>query len=573
MQCKWIVFLLVIASLLSSCNSRTSTIPITASTENPTTAPTPSSSETPIVKPIIPEHRISIRMRANRPEFYDRKTNERFVPIGANFHILELENNAVVDRLFARYDPKLVAHEMDDMKSLGYNIIRTSLDLCQKDCIGKEGGGLRDDYLDNIVDFLRQAKAHGLFVIITSNDLPFRAGYIPPVEATCCSSFDGYINSHYLSSVGVEQWTKYWQDVLQGLIARDAPLDAIMAYQIRGEIFLFPDKPPLSLTSGTVTTANGKTYDMLDPAQKQLMIEEGLNYWADTVTDAIRQLDPTALTVIGLFPPNEPNIWREDLNRYAPTLPVFAHSHVDFLDLHPYPGYVPLDQFMENFKADGFVAKPLVIGEFGGFKFVYDSPQAAAQGLQRWQVDSCQYGIQGWMFWHWTGTDDLEVWTGSDGDGAIRQVLAPRNRPDPCVENKFDFLETNIALNKPVMASLSLDENPPAFAVDGWDSTSWISGADPAQWIELDLEKPSTINKIQLVVSQSPDGETTHQIFVSGEDGQFQLLHEFHDATKDSDTLVYTLPQSISGIRYIKVLTTQSPSWVAWREIEILGSQ
>ncbi len=572
MHCKWIVFLLVIASLLSSCNSQNPITPTSPSTKTSAT-PILSSTETPIAKHIIPEHRISIRMRAHRPEFYDRKTNERFIPIGANFHMLGLENNAIVDRLFARYDPNQVAHEMDDMKSLGYTVIRTSLDLCQQDCIGKEGGGLRDDYLDNVVDFLRQAKAHGLFVIITSNDLPFRAGYIPPVEATCCSTFDGYINSHYLSSVGVEQWKKYWQDVLQALIARQAPLDAIMAYQIRGELFLFPDKPPLSLTSGTVTTANGKTYDMSDPAQKQLMLDEGLNYWADTVTDAIRQLDPTALTVIGLFPPNEPNIWREDLNRYVPTLPVFANSHVDFLDLHPYPGYVPLDQLMENFKAEGFVAKPLVIGEFGGFKFVYDSPQAAAQDLQRWQVDSCQYGIQGWMFWHWTGTDDLEVWTGSDGDGAIRQVLAPHNRPDPCVANTFDFLETNLALNKPVTASRSLNENPPAFAVDGLNSTSWISGDGPSQWIEIDLEKPTTIDEIQLVISQYPDGETTHQIFVSGEDRQFQLLHEFRGATKDSEALVYTLPQSISGIRYIKIITLQSPSWVAWREIEIINSQ
>lgn len=568
MQPRMTLFFLVLALLLSSCNLQTSPIPVLSSTKPVTT-----SAETPAAQYAVPEHRIGVRIQAYGPEFFNRQTYERFIPIGPNFLMLGPEKDYVVDRLFAHYDAAQVGREMDGMKSLGYNVVRIALDICQQDCIGKEGGGLRDDYLDNIADFLRQAKARGLFVIIQSNDLPLKAGYVPRVEATCCSSFDGYINSQYLSLVGVAQWKQYWQDVVRALIAREAPLDAIMAYQIRGELFLFPDQPPLSLTSEIVTTANGKTYDMSDPAQKQQMIDEGLNYWVDTVTDAVRELDPTALTVIGMFPPNEPNVWRKDLNRYVPTLPVFANSKVDFLDLHPYPGYVPIEQMMENFQVEGFTAKPVVIGEFGGFKFAYDSPQEAAQILQQWQVDSCRYGIQGWTFWHWTGTNDHEVWTGSEGNGVIRQVLAPRNRPDPCVPGTFDFFQTNLALNKSITASRSLKENPAAFAVDGSNGTTWISGDGPTQWIEIDLGKSTTITEIRLVIGQSPDGETTHQIFTSGEDRQFQMLHEFQGMTKDAQTLVYTLPQPMNNVRYVKIVTTRSPSWVAWREIEILGSQ
>lgn len=517
------------------------------------------------------EHRIGIRYVGGASEFYDRQTDERFIPRGPNFLLLGLENNYVVDRLFARYDSAKVAREMDEMKSLGYNVIRIALDICRQDCIGKEGGGLRDDYLDNVADFLRQAKNHGLFVIMQANDLPLKGGYVSKVEATCCSTFDGYINSHYLSPVGVEQWKQYWQDVIRALIAREAPLDAIMAYEIRGELFLFPDQPPVSLTNGKVTTANGKTYDMSDPAQKQQMIDEGIRYWADEVSDAVRKLDPTALTVIGLFPPNEPNVWRADLNRYVPTLTLFANSKVDFLALHPYPGYVPLEQMMENFEVESFTAKPVIIGEFGGFKFAYDSPQEAAQILQRWQVESCAYGIQGWMFWHWTGTNDREVWTGSEGDGAIRQVLAPRNRPDPCVPRTFDFFETNLALDKPVTASRSLKENPPALVTDGLNNTFWNAGYGPSQWIEIDLEKPSNITEIRLVISQYPAGETIHQIWGGAGASNLTLLYEFKGFTKDPDMLEFKPSPPLTNIRYIKIVTTRSPSWVAWREIEVIG--
>ncbi len=120
--------------------------------------------------------------------------------------------------------------------------------------------------------------------------------------------FDGNINSQYLSSVDVAPWSQYRQNVITALQARQPVLGIIMAYQIRGDLFLFFDKAPLSLNSGLVTTANGKIYDPADPIRKQAMITEGLAYWAAMVSAAIRDLDPVALTIIGLFPPNGPNI-------------------------------------------------------------------------------------------------------------------------------------------------------------------------------------------------------------------------------------------------------------------------
>ncbi|GBD86065.1 F5/8 type C domain protein [bacterium BMS3Abin02] len=535
-----------------------------------TTQPPPPSTAPPGPAP----HRIGIRGTGATAEFFDRETGAPFIVVGPNFHLLGPEHDYFVDRLFSpdHYDPARVDEELAAMVDLGYTVVRTSLDLCDEDCIGAPGGGLRDPYLDNVADFLRHVRQHGLFVILTSNDLPSKAGYIPRVEATCCDPFDGYLNSHVLSPVGVAEWSRYWSDVLRALIERHAPLEAVLAYELRGELFLSSDQPPLSLTSGVVTTANGAEYDLANPTQRLAMVDDGVRYWVDTVAATIRGLDPTALITVGIFPPNTPNELRPGDDRLVPTVSAFAGSSIDFLDLHAYPGSLPLADLMENFGVNDTTALPRIMAEFGGFTFVFGSPEEAAAGIEEWQVESCRYGLIGWMFWHWTGTADHEVWTGSEGSGVIRTVLAPANRPDPCRFVDFPFFPRDLAHEKPVRASHSLPEGRPGAAVDGWRSTAWQSGDGPPQWIEVDLEQEATIEEILLVPSQFPAGETRHRILVAGPDHAFRSLGEIEGKTADGDELRFRPAEPVSGVRFVRVETRSSPSWVSWREVKVLGT-
>ncbi|MCP4306191.1 MAG: hypothetical protein GY926_12635 [bacterium] len=552
-------------------NTRVTESTVTSSPNTTAASPSTSSAAVPYE---VPEHDIAVRIIDGQGEFYLRDTNERFEPIGPNFHVFRSGPTFVVDQLFAPvfYDSAFIGEQFREMRSLGYNVVRTSLDLCSEDCIGSASGGLRAEWLDNVADFIRLAKDNGLYVILTSNDLPLLAGYVPTVESTCCDPFDGYINSHYLSPVGVEQWSTYWTEVVQALVERETPLDAIMAYQIRGELWLWRDRPPLSLEEGLVTTGNLNTYDMADAAQKEAMIADNVAHWIDEVGGAIRDLDPTALITVGLFVPNSPTQWRPpDDPRLVPDVRTVAASTIDFIDLHPYPGYIPFSRLMENFNLPEVAEKPLIIGETGGFTFVFGSPGEAAQGLQQWQALSCDYGIQGWMFWHWLGTDDHEVWTGSEGDGAIRDVFAPTNRPDPCSQADFDFFEDNLALGKPVSASGSIDGGAPELAIDGWNSSAWQSGAEPRQWFEIDLESEHTVRAVRLVPSQYPEGPTVHVVEMAGADGALSVVHRFEETTSDGQALVHEFSDPPTGIRYVRVTTTSSPSFVSWYEVAVLG--
>jgi hypothetical protein len=569
----------VAAALVAACLSpppsqSPAAAPPSGTAATPVAAQPPGSAEPSTAElPPIGEHPIAIRTVDGRAEFFDRTTGLAFVPRGANY--VRFERNAegaVVDRLFADYDAKAVKADLRAMRRLGYTAVRIGLELCREDCIGDPRGGLRSDYLANLADFLRQARDEGLPVLINSNDLPEEGGWVPRVEATCCSPFDGYMNSQYLSPTGLETYREYWTAALQGLRDAGAPLEAILAYEVRGEVFVTADTPPLSLGSGTVTAANGETYDLADPAARQRLVDDGVVHWIDEMASAVRAIDPGALVAVGAFAPDTPNAWRND-PRAPPTVATFLNSSVDFIDVHLYPGYIPIDDLLENFAVHGDEPVPVVIGEFGAFTFAYPDASAGAGGLMRWQADSCDAGADGWFHWHWRGTSDAEVWTGTDGDGEINTVLSPRERPDPCAVRSFPFLRENLALGATARASASLDDRGPELAIDGQPGTGWLSGQGPPQWIEIDLRERATIETLRLVVDQSPAGRTVHVVSGGPSRKRLKELHTFDERTDFGDELVWTPTSPLTGIRVLRIETSRSPSWVAWSEIEAIGTR
>jgi hypothetical protein len=538
----------------------------TGCTKTPTPRPTTSSG-----RPAA--HVVGVRPVGGASEFFDTRSGQRFVPRGPNFHRLGVEGGVVVDTLFAvgTYDPNWVDGQLTAVASLGYNSIRTSVDLCQHHCIGSATGGLDSHFLDNIADLLGRARRHGLQVFLTSNDLPVDGGYVPRVEATGGVDFDGYMNSQYLSPTAFAVYRDYWVEIVKGLVERHAALDAIAGYQLRNESFLLADKPPLSRRSGTVKTANGKTYDLAGAAARQAMVDEGLRYWLDTIRAAIREIDPTALVGVGAFAPNDPNPWRPPADdRLVVMEPIWA-STLDFVDVHAYPGYIPFDRLAEDLRlAKRDPGKPVIMGELGAFTFAFTTPAAGAAGLMAWQVASCRFGINGWMHWHWVGTNDHEVWTGTDGDNVINRALSPAERPDACATANLPYLETNLAAGRPVVVSAALPGKPGALAVDGVASTGWESGGPPPGSIEVQLGGPSTVREVRLTVNQYPAGPTVHRLlFRVG--GQWQDVHTFSGQTQIGQVLTWTPPQPVGGVTAVRIETVSSPSFVAWYEIEVLG--
>lgn len=109
------------------------------------------------------------------------------------------------------------------------------------------------------------------------------------------------------------------------------------------------------------------------------------------------------------------------------------------------------------------------------------------------------------------------------------------------------------------------------FAFDGDEETMWSAGGAPSHWVQLVLDDSYMVDKVELVVTQSPAGPTTHEIWLENGSGVWTLHTRFADLfTEDGQILeLPILPQL--QIEQALVLTRDSPSWVAWRDIRVFG--
>jgi hypothetical protein len=297
--------------------------------------------------------------------------------------------------------------------------------------MGTIDGGFSSAYMDNIVDFLNQSEQNQIYVMFTQDWLP-GGKYGNILNQDCCTTFTS-MNANYLPPAGWRANKLFFQDFAKTLIRMGAPTEYIFSYQLRNEMFYDSDQPPLSFTSGIVTTANGKSYDMASAEDKQRMMEENNIFWLDTIRAAILEVDPTALVSVGLFVPHGPNPARIGDARVVVSIPAIWQSTMDFIDLHAYPGFeLNLKQHVENFGMNDMQEKPIIMGEFGGEISHFPSIFAAAQSFVNWQVESCKYGFDGWIFWTWDLNEQPDFFNALMQDGAINGVLAPVIRPDPC---------------------------------------------------------------------------------------------------------------------------------------------
>lgn len=402
----------------------TVTLPVRATVAaGPTTTPLPG---------YVP-HRIGVRVVDGIGEFYDHLTREKFIPRGYNYVRLS-PINGMYGQMWEEtlapgfYDPKLAEEAVRQMHADGYNVVRVTVDCCRPSSnVGSPGGGISSAYVDNVIDFLNKAKANDIFVLLVLHLTPADGGfnqywdpYVPRFDKA---------NLRYLTAGGYKAKRLYDQAFIRALIQRKAPLDAVFAYDLTDAVSYDTGWAPLTMKTGTLPTANGKTYDMANPEDKKLMMKENLVYWIDEQRAAILEVDPTALVTVSFhsfvvsdatYP--ESAIWE---------------STADFIDLHIYHGRgITLDDYVFQFGINGMAEKPIIMGQFAALKQGFPSAADAAEGLLKWQAESCHYGFDGWILWLRGSEEHTALWNGLSDGGVINDALAPVNRPDPCQPKK-----------------------------------------------------------------------------------------------------------------------------------------
>ncbi len=507
--------------------------------------------------------------------FVDTRTGESFAVRGTNYFAIVPTSSGLQDRFFspAVFDEAQVTRDFRALAERGYTTVRLFIDSCSvgPDCISQIGvNGLNQRYLASIVDTMRIAQETGLFLLLTSNDLPDGGEYTEMAYRTDHAVFEGYRNSVFLTPAGAEAAVAYWGDLLTGLADLGAPFETVLAWSIVNEMWVFTEQPPLTLRTGMVRGSDGNDYDMADAEQRRGLVLAGFSHYLDSVAAVIRSHDPGALVTSGFFAPQFPNPTTTGGDWYVDTAPLMGTVDLDFFDFHAYPGGdITLAQLAENFGMAAAPDIPVVMGEAGAFLKQYETVDSAALALQRWSAESCEVGFDGWLHWGYLRAPEAigdAAWGLVDDNGYLLDALAPAKWPDPCVPALKD---SDLARSGTATASASLSAEPPSAAIDGNPGTQWGSGKDAPQWIEVQLAA-TTVGRVRLSVAQYPAGRTVHEVAIRTATGEWRTVGAADGVTADGDVVEITFAP-VDNVVAIRVTTTRSPSWVSWRAVEVLA--
>ncbi|MCZ7533762.1 MAG: hypothetical protein M5U23_10185 [Acidimicrobiia bacterium] len=579
-----LLLLVALIVVTSACTGgRTSPTTATSPDASTTTAPTPETTVAQTTTTLPPlAHRIGTRIVDGVGEFYDTVTAERFVPRGVNY--VDFQPNPAggyEDRVFATntYDAERVREAFRTLATNGYNTARIFVDTCgaQPECIANYSGqGLNDEYLDNIAEVMHIAGEEGIWLLLTANSLPDVGGYWQIFDSYYNQGhegFDGRENADWLHTGGVEAKAVLWDGLLSGLVDRGAPFEVLLGWQLTNEFWLHKNFEPLSLTSGVVETANGRTYDMADAEQKRRMVVDGVVYFIDRIREVIDAYDPDTLVTMGFFTPQFPHQTYIGGDWYVDTAPLLTEANLDFFDFHAYYDTdLTVPEHAENFGMPGHQEKPVLMGETGSGKATVPSARAALGRGYRFIAESCEAGWDGWLNWGyyvWPDDQPGPAWAFLDSDGLLLEAFSPNAQPDPCVvppDAPFD-----LTTGTTPRVSRSELTRPAKYAVD--DSLEgWGSGDYPPQWIAIDFDQPSTVVEIGLGVDQWPPGISHHQVWATLSDGREVLVADIERFTGPEMLIGTELNPGLTDVVSVRVETLASTSWVSWREIEVISA-
>ena len=402
-----------------------------------------------------PLPRIKARAASPAGEFYNETTGARFVPHGYNY--AKLGNIGVCGEQHTTFNIGLYSASgaesfLAQMQYDGYNLARVFINpgdsyygaSCQQ-ASGQYGiagpktsVSLYAPYVANFADFVAKAKARGIYGVPVLSFVPQNAKYVGMGNASTLPNIED-LNSYFMSPGLIQAKANYARDIVQALSAYAGGelLSAIFAWELENEVFLLGDKKPFSLSSGMVMTADGVSYNMAVPAQRQQAADANLVLWANSAAVAIRQIDPQAMVAAsvftyaavgrtganGLLPDSNPD------KRY-PARPniLRLYSTLDYTDIHTYPlgsSYsLGNDLNSSEFASFNKTSRPLLMGEFGAFKSKYSTLNAAATGMRAHRDAAYAMGFAGSLFWTWDTYVQSDMWHGAENAGAINGVLA-----------------------------------------------------------------------------------------------------------------------------------------------------
>jgi alpha-L-fucosidase len=154
-----------------------------------------------------------------------------------------------------------------------------------------------------------------------------------------------------------------------------------------------------------------------------------------------------------------------------------------------------------------------------------------------WYPAECDVSIRPGWFWHAREDDKvksvehlLDIYFKSVGRNSVLLLNVPPNRKglisDVDIQRLREWRKvldrtfaTNFALNKPATASSFRPDAQPSNAVDDRKETFWSPLSEKGEWLEIDLQRPTTFN-VAMVQEHIAEGQRVERYRIESWDGK-----------------------------------------------------
>ena len=359
--------------------------------------------------------------------------NAPVVPRGSNYLRLINASHHV------NFEPDLyhlwnIEGTLEQMHNYGYNYVRVFLECPSLiHGFGMSSPGIPMNYTKNVIDFLIRASNYNLSVMLTSSWNP--ANYQSIIDSYPKPANVSGTNAIIFHAGQAAAKAQFFKDLLHEIKNTSSiAFQNIFAIDIFNEISVSVHEKPFSLTSGIVLFKD-IPYDMANGTDRQQLVDVAGNIWLNTAAAAIKSIAPTILVTASLFSPNvvghngfdgvQPRPPNADA-RYPLRAGSLVNSLADYIDLHIYAGGDP-KAAMEGAALPK--NKPVLMGETGAYKPWFKNVSSAATAIQNIMIESINYGFTGWGIWNWDTIEQLTLWTLTEENNALNNILSPRAWP------------------------------------------------------------------------------------------------------------------------------------------------
>lgn len=397
--------------------------------------------------------KIGIRKSGKFAYFYKIQSGQPFFIKGMNYIRLRYGDHATFEAAVgsspAHYDRQQAEVMLKRLAENGYNTVRVFIigRSSRNPGIGghyKETQGLYEPYMENVIDFLRLAQTYGIYVLPTFGDgeLPRNNYYRDRIKDKPRG-----INVMYLTPEGIAAKTQYVIDFLAYIKTRDSSLlHELLGIQLQNELHVRCDVWPFTQREGILTMPNGKSYDMAVAEQRQRLMDEGINYYHNTLVNAIKKVAPELLVCEGVFTPRAVGKTPDTHlgvfpvssgdKRFPPTAIVLGNSHLDFIDLHFYRtrrNESVSEAFNRDMDSMVFYSaemrdiqklKPVILGEFGSFRHIDDTFAQAADNLLRIRDMAIEHHMMGILMWTYDTFEQKQLYPAMEDKGFFLKKLS-----------------------------------------------------------------------------------------------------------------------------------------------------